>query len=124
MKWLFTKPVSWQIVAAVIVVGLVICAFEISPALKQRAANAAAEEYAVHIQPQIAAEPRFKDVEVCRFSGFGCARVIGNVATAEDLASLHIIIEKSAPKNIVIQWKVNVADSAAPPTNGPATLSH
>ena len=84
---------------------------------QQRIACAAAEEYAQRTQPLLAVDPRFKNVLIEKFSGFGCVRISGTVASDDELAALHKFIDAAPPPNNVMAiWPVKIAPGT-PATN-------
>ena len=109
-----------KIIAGAIVVGLVAGLFlQMYIGHRSREANAAAEAYADRMQMVISADPRFQNVVVYRFSGFGCARYRGNVVTADDRAALQRIIDESSPpSNITVQANVIVGPPNPAATEG------
>jgi hypothetical protein len=110
-QYVLSAVKTWEkVVAGLAIVGLVgFAVFAGYENHAQRVADKMAEEYAARVSPLVAADPRFKDVLVYRFSGFGCARVHGWVATETDLEALHRFIEgTSPPKNIRMMWTVEI----------------
>jgi hypothetical protein len=109
----------WGVLACIaIVAGICIMALEVYAARAQRAANAAAERYAVEIQPRVSADRRYSRITVQPFSGFGCVRVDGSLATDQDLAALRDLLKHSVPKNVQISWHVLVDAAAGSQSSG------
>ena len=86
---------------------------------EQLAACAAARAYTDRMQPVLSADPRFKDIVVYEFSGYGCARFRGTVLEEDDLAALQRLIDHSAPPgNITVYHSVSVGSPNPAATRG------
>ena len=111
-------PLKWlkRIIAFVVIpFMLLFMALEVYSTHASRVAHEMAGEYATKTQPQIATDPRFKNVSVYRYSGFGCARIAGWVSTPSELEALHAFIATtSPPTNIQIMWSVKVNPNPDP----------
>ena len=73
------------------------------------AADQSAKVYVEKTQPLVAQDPRFKYVEIYRFSAFGCVRLKGSVSTEAYLAALHQLIAETHPPQIAFEWAVTIS---------------
>jgi hypothetical protein len=110
----------FKIIVGALVVGLLAgITLRLISGKEQREANSAAAVYADRMQGVLATDPRFRNVIVYQFSGFGCAKYKGNVAAADDLAVLRRLIDQSSPpKGVTVLCVVTVGPPDPAATQG------
>jgi len=87
--------------------------------LKQNRDKAAVREYTTRVRPMLAADPRFKDVQLM---GYSCDNVMypympifGKVSSQEDWDALDNLIQTCKPPVAIWVRSVRVAPEQSPP---------
>ena len=109
------KRREWVVAGAIVAVLIGFLVVEVNARRMQARAQQAAAAYVARAEPLLVADGRFPNVVVYVFSGYGCARIKGWVATENDMAALRAFIETTTPPaNIQMMWSVQVDPNPDP----------
>ena len=96
MRAMTTRVKAWLAVAAFAIAVAVYYPF--SPGGRQSANMRKADEHAALLKPTLAADARFRDVDLLSMTARGgCLQVTGEVPTKADVETLRSIITRSNP---------------------------
>ncbi len=106
-----TRAKAWLLVVAIAVAVAVYYPF--SPGGRQSANMRKAEEHAAMLKPKLAADVRWKDVDLLSLTARGgCLQVAGEVPTKADVEELRSIVNGSNPP-VEVMFHVSAREGAA-----------